>query len=63
MSERKIKFWLDSGANIYSRRSVVHTFAELGIAEDVWDDMSEKEKEEVAKEICFERADWGFAEE
>lgn len=63
MSERKVKFWLNSGANIHSCRTVYMTFDELGIEEDVWDDMTDEEKEEVAREICFERADWGWAEE
>jgi hypothetical protein len=63
MSERKITFWLNSGANIHSCRKVQRTFYEIGIEEDVWDNMTEDEKEEVAKEICFERADWGWSEE
>lgn len=63
MSERKIKFWLNSGANIHSCRTVIMTFDEIGIDADVWDDMSDDEKEEAAREIAFERADWGWAEE
>ena len=63
MSERKIKFWLDSGANIHSCRTVYLTLEEMGVDEDTWDNMSDATKEDVAREICFERADWGWSEE
>ena len=51
--------WLDSGANCKSCRKVVLTFEELGITENDWNKKSEKEQEEIIKDIAFEQSDWG----
>lgn len=61
-THRKITFWLDSGANIYSKRTTTVSLYDLGFDEETWDNMSDAEKEEVAREIAFERADWGWVE-
>lgn len=52
--------WCDSGANIHSNYKQFLTWEELGITEDDWDNLSEKEQEEMAKDIAFDKLDWGF---
>jgi hypothetical protein len=55
MSMIKIKTWLDSGANIHSCRET-----EFEIDEAEWCAMSEDEKDEYAKEVAWDRMDWGW---
>jgi hypothetical protein len=55
MSMITIKTWLDSGANIHSCR-----WTEFEIDEAEWSDMSEKERDEYAKEYACDRMDWGW---
>ena len=55
MSTIKIKAWLDSGANIHSCRET-----EFEIDEGEWNRMSEEEKDGYAKEIAWDRMDWGW---
>jgi hypothetical protein len=57
----KLKVWLDSGANIHSCRTEIVEFTDLGVTEAEWDALTEAEQEGLAKEIAFDRADWGFA--
>ena len=59
---KKIRFFLDSGANIHSCRTTIKTTEELGLTDEEWDNMPEKEKEEMAREIAWEAMDWGFGE-
>ena len=56
----KIKYWCDSGANIHSCRTGTTTFEELGVTKDEWDEMSSDEKEEIMRDIAFDRLDWGY---
>ena len=56
----RLKIWLDSGANIHSKRETIIDFEDLGITEEKWDAMSESEQEETAKEVAFESLEWGF---
>ena len=56
----KIKVYIDSGANIHSRRTEIVTPEEIGTTEEEWKAMSEEEKEELAKPIAFDRLDWGW---
>ena len=58
MSMIKIKAWLDSGANIHSCRET-----EFEIDEAEWSAMSEDEKDEYAKEVAWDRMDWGWVVE
>lgn len=51
----KVRYWLDSGANIHS--SYEGTF-EIG-SED-WEAMSTKEKDDYAREYAWDRIDWGY---
>jgi hypothetical protein len=55
MSMITIKTWLDSGANIHSRRET-----EFEIDEAEWSAMSEEERDEYAKEVAWDRMDWGW---
>ena len=55
-----LHIWLDSGANIHSKHEQTLTWDELGHTEEEWDEMTEDEQTEVAKEIAFNYADWGF---
>ena len=50
-----IKAWLDSGANIHSCREV-----DFDMDEDEWNSMTEAEKDECAKELAWDRMDWGW---
>lgn len=59
---KKIKVWIDSGANIHSKRELVIAIDKLGIDDEWWDEMTYQEQEEVMREIAFERLDWGFVE-
>ncbi len=52
--------WCDSGANIHSCRRAFRTWDELSITEEEWDEMSEKQQEEFARDVAFESADWGY---
>ncbi|ELY2523921.1 hypothetical protein SM091_004101 [Cronobacter sakazakii] len=60
---RKFKVWLDSGANIHSRyEQVVDLEDDLGISDEEWEKMDDEGKNEVMKEIAWDRMDWGFEE-
>ncbi|EOG6122135.1 hypothetical protein ACLF4E_004346 [Cronobacter malonaticus] len=60
---RKFKVWLDSGANIHSKyEQVVDLEDDLGISDEEWEKMDDEGKNEVMKEIAWDRMDWGFEE-
>ena len=59
---RKFKVFLDSGANIHSRYETTVSLEELGIEEDVWDGMTEEERDEAMREVAFQRSEWGYEE-
>lgn len=59
---RKFKVWLDSGANIHSCREQTIDLDDIGIDGDEWDEMSDDEKEEVMRDVAFDRSEWGFRE-
>jgi hypothetical protein len=58
MSMIKIKAWLDSGANVHSCR-----WTDFEIEEAEWIAMSEDERDEYAKEVAWDRMDWGWVVE
>lgn len=58
----KIKIWCDSGANAHSKRVDVLSLGDLGITEQEWKNMTEKEREAMAKEVAFQCLDWGYLE-
>ena len=55
-----LRVWLNSGANAFSNYEQVLTWDDLGFPESEWDEMTEDEKESLARDIAFERSDWGF---
>ena len=59
----KIKYWLDSGANVHSCRKATTTLGELGYTLAEWQAMTQDQKDEVVRELAFERSDWGYTEE
>lgn len=58
----KLKIWCDSGANIHSCRKETVTVEELGYTDEEWNDLSEQDQEEAAKDVAFAQLDWGFVE-
>ncbi|EAZ0462172.1 hypothetical protein CB017_015885 [Salmonella enterica] len=60
---RKYKVWLDSGANIHScYKQEIDTEEDLGISDDEWDSYSEEAKDEIMRDVAWEKMDWGFEE-
>ncbi|ACN45441.1 hypothetical protein AZ928_09720 [Salmonella enterica] len=60
---RKFKVWLDSGANIHScYKQEIDIEEYLGIFDDEWDSYSEEAKDEIMRDIAWEKMDWGFEE-
>ncbi len=57
MSTKTIKVWLDSGANHQSCYE-----AEFEIDSEEWDEMTEDQKDEYARDIAFNQSDWGWRE-
>ncbi len=55
MKNITIETWLDSGAN--SQSAYKNEF-EIDKAE--WDAMTEDEKDEYAKDVAWDRMDWGW---
>jgi len=58
----KFKVWLDSGANIHSKREITISLDDIGISKDEWNDMEECDRDEVMKDIAFDHSDWGYYE-
>lgn len=59
----KIEIWCDSGANIHScRRVTVDLIDTFGFSDEEWAAIPEDEKEDIVKDIAFERLDWGYKE-
>ena len=57
----KYRVYLDSGANIHScYEQTIDTEEDLGISDEDWDSMSEKSKDEIMKDIAWERMEWGY---
>ncbi len=52
-----IKAWIDSGANIHSKKEI-----EIEVEKEEWDEMSEEQREELVKENVFQYLDWGWEE-
>jgi hypothetical protein len=59
---KKIRVWLDSGANIHSCRSQVIDLEDIGISDEEWAAMPEEKRAEEMRQIAFEQSDWGFTE-
>lgn len=60
---RKFKVWLDLGVNIYfCYKQEIDIEEDFGIFDDEWDLYSEGDKDEIMKDVVWERMDWGFEE-
>lgn len=59
---KKFKVWLDSGANHVSRREQEVTLDEFNISDAEWDSMTEEQREDVMRDVAWDRMDWGYAE-
>jgi hypothetical protein len=62
MADRKFKVFLDSGANIHSRREQVVSLKDMGLSSEQYDAMSEDEREEFWRDVAFDQSEWGFYE-
>jgi hypothetical protein len=56
----KLKVWLDSGVNIHSTHYQIIDLDELGFTLEEWNELPEAVQENMAREIAFNYADWGF---
>ena len=59
---KRFKVFLDSGANIHSKHQTTTSLEELGIEEDVWNGMTEEQRDEVMRDVAFQQAEWGYFE-
>lgn len=59
---KKFEVWMDSGANIHSKRKTIVSLDYLRISDDEWEEMTEEQRDDVMREIAFERSDWGYKE-
>ncbi len=55
MTDITIEVWLDSGANIHSKRK-----SSFEIDSNEWESMTEDQKDEYAREVAWDRMDWGW---
>ena len=56
---KKVKVWLDSGANIHSRNEdEFESEEEFGFTEEEWNDLSPQEQFETVIDYCY-GFDWG----
>lgn len=59
----KVKFYCNSGANIHSRREeILDVERDLGLTEEEWEELSTKDKQEIAMDWAWERLEIGFKE-
>lgn len=58
---KKIKYWCDSGANHQSCRTGTITLDELGFTEDEWHELTDKQHEDIMRDIALENLDWGYS--
>lgn len=59
----KLKLYVDSGANIHSKRTeTIDLEKDWGLTDEDWSDMTEKEKDEMVQQWVWERASYGFEE-
>ena len=59
---RKFKVWLDSGANIHSRYEDEVDLDDLGVSPEEWENMREREREDLMKDVAWAQMDWGYKE-
>lgn len=59
---RTFEVWLDSGANMHSCYKQTVTLDDIGVSEEEWEAMSEEAKDEIMRDIAFNRGEWGWVE-
>lgn len=59
---KRFKVYLDSGANIHSKYEQVVELDDIGLTDEEWNEMNEKQRDEVMKEVAWERMEWGYDE-
>lgn len=59
---KRFKVYLDSGANIHSKYEQVVELDDIDLTDEEWNEMTEKQRDEVMKEIAWERMEWGYDE-
>lgn len=59
---KRFKVYLDSGANIHSKYEQVVELDDIGLTDEEWNEMPEKQRDEVMKEVALERMEWGYDE-
>ncbi|EAO3449517.1 hypothetical protein EAO85_14820 [Salmonella enterica subsp. enterica serovar 4,5,12:b:-] len=59
---KRFKVYLDSGANIHSKYEQVVELDDIGLTDEEWNEMTEKQRDEVMKEVAWERMEWGYYE-
>ncbi|HCL5268784.1 TPA: hypothetical protein N2G33_000879 [Salmonella enterica] len=59
---KKFKVYLDSGANIHSKYEQIVELDDIGLTDEEWNEMTEKQRDEVMKEVAWERMEWGYDE-
>ena len=55
-----IEYWLDSGANIHSRYTGEISLEELDLTGEEWDNMRNEDKDELMRELAFEKSEWSY---
>ncbi len=59
----KVKFWCDNGANRASvKHEIIDIMDEYGITDEMWGEMGEDEKEELAEEWALQHLGFGTEE-
>ncbi|CAH3351425.1 hypothetical protein AI2602V1_3522 [Citrobacter freundii] len=59
---KRFKVYLDSGANIHSKYEQVVELDDIGLTDEEWNEMTEKQRDEVMKEVVWGRMEWGYDE-
>jgi hypothetical protein len=59
---KKFKVWLDSGANAQSCYEQVLSLSDIGLTDDEWVKMTEREQDDIMREEAFSKSDWGYTE-
>jgi hypothetical protein len=59
---KKFKVWLDSGANAQSCYEHVLSLSDIGLTDDEWVKMTEREQDDIMREEAFSKSDWGYTE-
>lgn len=59
---KRFEVWCDSGANIHSKYKTTVSLNDLGVSDEEWSEMTDEQRDEVMRDVAFERSDWGYKE-